>query len=112
MSPFFKIIGSFAATGSLAALLSIAGARDASAEGERPRRGPPPEAIAACEDLEQCDACSVTHDERTLVGTCEETPDGELACRPEGGRGHRSPPPEAIEACSGAAEGAACSVTF
>src|SRR5262245_58668190 len=110
MSPTFKVLCSIASTATLVALFSITGARSAEAEG--PRRGPPPEAIAACEDLEQGDACSVTHDERTLEGTCEETPDGALACRPEGGRGHRSPPPEAIEACSGSAEGAACSVTF
>jgi len=85
MSPTFKLSFSLAATASLVALFSASGARSAEAEG--PRRGPPPEAIQACAELEQGDACSVTFEERSVEGTCEETREGELACRPSG------PPP-------------------
>ncbi len=58
------------------------------------RRGPPPEAIDACEGMKANDPCNFTgrHDD-TIEGTCLAPPDGDqLACVPEGGppeRGHR-----------------------
>jgi hypothetical protein len=49
-----------------------------------PRRGPPPEALAACKALVAGNACSVTLDSRMLKGTCW-APEGKpLACRPDG----------------------------
>lgn len=57
--------------------------------GDRGRpQGPPPEAIQACADLSEGDACSFTGRRNDLVkGTCIALPDGEegLACAPEGG---------------------------
>ena len=46
--------------------------------------GPPPEAIAACSRATAGDACTVTHGDHTLTGTCEPGPDGgpTLACHP------------------------------
>ncbi len=51
-------------------------------------RGPPPEALSACEGNTAGAACSWSHDGRTMEGTCF-TPGGDrpLACRPSG------PPP-------------------
>jgi hypothetical protein len=62
-------------------------------------RGPPPEAFTACEGKVAGDACTVTHDEHSITGTCAsppaDAPDTRLACRPdhmpEGGPG--GPPP-------------------
>lgn len=59
-------------------------------------RGPPPEAFTACEGKAAGDACTVTHDDQTLTGTCvappADAPDARIACRPdnmpEGGRPH------------------------
>jgi hypothetical protein len=49
-----------------------------------PRRGPPPEALAACKALAAGKACSVTLDSKMLKGTCW-APEGKpLACRPDG----------------------------
>lgn len=81
--------------------------------------GPPPEAIAACNGKAVDAVCSVTFGGKDHAGTCQNGPDGkgELACRPNdmpkppaGGHPH-GPPPEAIQACEGKAESAACSVT-
>ena len=49
-----------------------------------PLHPPPPEAIAACEGASPGDACSFTHDDRTLDGKCIEGPDADapLACAP------------------------------
>ncbi|MFO0712734.1 MAG: hypothetical protein U0353_22975 [Sandaracinus sp.] len=77
------------------------------------RRGPPPEAIAACRSRSAGASCSVTPPGgRALAGTCEMPPGSStLACRPAGGpgaHGHHGPPPEAFAACDDVAEGDAC----
>ena len=56
----------------------------------RPRRGPPPEAIAACKDRSPGDACTVAFPDHTIDGTCRNGPDGKgvLACAPD----HPPPP--------------------
>lgn len=85
-----------------------------------PGRGPPPEAVTACNGLASGAACGFTHHGRDLTGACRAGPNGEaLACAPAGmppggpGGGARSgPPPEAISACASASEGASCSVSF
>jgi hypothetical protein len=49
-----------------------------------PRRGPPPEALAACKSMAAGKACSVTLGSNKLNGTCW-APEGKpLACRPSG----------------------------
>jgi hypothetical protein len=75
------------------------------------RRGPPPEAIAACEDQVEGSDCAVEFRGRTVEGTCVGGPDTDapLACMPEGGR-PSGPPPEAFDACDGSDEGDSCSV--
>lgn len=76
-------------------------------QNERPRRGPPPEAISACSAKVEGDTCNFTgRFNETVVGTCRKGPQGmgELACRPK-------PPTEAFNACSGKNEGEACSFT-
>ena len=68
----------------LAGQASAAFARPGDGDG---RRGPPPEAIKACEGKERNDQCSFTgrHDD-TIEGTCLAPPDiDQLACVPEGG---------------------------
>lgn len=86
-----------------------------------PPRGPPPEALAACNGLSSGAACGFTHHGRNLTGECRAGPNGEaLACAPAGmppggpgGPGGRGgPPPEAVSACAGSSEGASCSVSF
>lgn len=50
------------------------------------RRGPPAEAVAACASLTASAACSFTHRDRTVTGTCVAPPggaSGSLACRPD-----------------------------
>ena len=78
----------------------------------RPPHGPPPEALKACEGKSAGAACTVTPPDRPAVeGTCRTPPhgnSGELVCAPA----HRGPPPEALKACEGSAEGAACSVVL
>lgn len=94
---------------------------------------PPPESVAACSSLAVGDACSFSAHGGALRGTCVGPPpdapastDRPLACLPErpegsagsGGNGggppggHRDPPKEAVEACSGLSEGDACTVTL
>jgi hypothetical protein len=58
------------------------------AEGRR--RGPPPEAIAACADAREGDACAFDGPPGRLEGQCRVVRDGSLACVPAG---HRPPPP-------------------
>lgn len=86
---------------------------------DRPhRRGPPQEALDACKSLAENAACSVKFGDKAIDGTCSKGPDGSatLACKPSnmgpppGGRGHRGPPQEALDACKSLAENAACSV--
>lgn len=59
------------------------------ASGDRGRpQGPPPEAIKACADLSQGDACSFTgRRDDEIKGSCITLPNGDdgLACAPEGG---------------------------
>jgi hypothetical protein len=51
---------------------------------EGPRRGPPPEALAACRSLAAGQECTVTLGSNTLKGSCW-APEGKpLACRPAG----------------------------
>lgn len=73
MSPTFRVLCTLVSTTGLAALLSVAGARDAEAESHR--RGPPPQAIEACEELEPVTdprpARSPRH-ERCRGGVCHE----------------------------------------
>lgn len=59
--------------------------------GERRPKGPPPEAIEACEELAEDDVCSFARDEEIIEGTCQPGPRPELplACRPDG---HEPPP--------------------
>jgi len=88
-------------------------------EGDRPRHGPPPEALQACASLAQGAACSVAFRGETLTGTCERPLEGAaLACRPANlpappdGHGPRhAPPREAVTACSGLQAAAACAFT-
>lgn len=48
------------------------------------KRGPPPEAKAACEGKAAGDACSFTKFERTFKGLCgQPKPELPLTCRPE-----------------------------
>ncbi|MTW21552.1 hypothetical protein [Allochromatium palmeri] len=68
----------------LAGLATTASARPGPGDG---RRGPPPEAIAACNSKSTNDSCSFTgrHDD-TITGTCITPPDSDqFACVPEGG---------------------------
>ena len=52
------------------------------------RKGPPQEAIAACEGLAQDDPCQFTGRDEEMTGTCfAPSEDKPLACRPEGGKG-------------------------
>ncbi len=78
--------------------LSLAGAAppDRSGDGQAKRRGPPPEAIEACEDLALDDACSVTLRGEEKTGTCFAGPDGRgpRACRPDDAPTHEGPPPQ------------------
>lgn len=96
----------FAAALAVAAPAALAGER-------RPPHGPPPEAIAACAGKAAAAACEVALGDRTEAGTCAAFDGATLACRPTRMPPHpHGPPPEAIEACSGLAEGATCAVTL
>jgi hypothetical protein len=81
-------------------------------------RGPPQEAIAACQTRAVGAACTVTLHGESLDGTCKTAPDGStVACLPTkfegvgGPGGHHGPPPEAKAACTSKAKGESCSVT-
>jgi len=87
-----------------------------------PRRGPPPEAFAACEDKAAGDDCTVSLPDREVQGECvappPDAPDDRLVCRPDdmppppdGRCPPGPPPPEAVEACEGHDAGDACTVT-
>ncbi|EYF05494.1 CotH kinase family protein [Chondromyces apiculatus] len=49
--------------------------------------GPPQELIDACDGLAVDEACTATLNGNPITGTCMETPDGALFCRPSGGPG-------------------------
>lgn len=54
--------------------------------------GPPPEAIDACRDKADGDACSFKSPHGTLEGLCKSTPDGKhFACVPKGHKPGRHP---------------------
>jgi hypothetical protein len=74
---------------------------------------PPPEAYTACASKAAGDTCSATFHEHAMSGTCAAF-DEKLACKPDHPPrgGPHGPPPEAMEACTSKAAGAACSVTF
>lgn len=60
-------------------------------QGQPPNSGqgqPPAEAMNACQGLSQGAACSFTTPQGSISGTCNQTPEGVLACVPAGG-----PPP-------------------
>lgn len=90
--------------------------------GPGPHRGPPPEAVQACANLQAGTACAFTLNGQNVTGRCTATPKGDVACRPEnmpppGGMGmgmgpHRGPPQEAIAACASLSADAACSFTI
>ena len=83
--------------------------------------GPPPqEAIDACKDLSQGDACSFTTPQCSVTGTCQGPEGKPLACAPEGmggpegasGSNGLPPPPKvAVDACQNLSSGADCSFT-
>ena len=85
-------------------------------------RGPPPEAISACQGKAVSATCSFTGRKgESVEGVCRGAPDGDtskpVACAPNhppGGQGgpggHHGPPPEALQACQGKSQGATCSV--
>lgn len=88
---------------------------------DRPHPGPPPEAFTACESKAVGDACSVTFDGNSVAGHCSSPPPGvsdtRISCRPDNlpdhpPGGHRAPPPEVFDACTGKAADAACNVTL
>jgi hypothetical protein len=78
---------------SAAAALLCALPLAAGADGKRPHRPPPPEAVEACRERAPGDACTVTLRDHTVDGVCREAPDGEgpLACVPD--RPPPGPPP-------------------
>ncbi len=82
--------------------------------------GPPPEAFEACEEKSVGDECEFEGMDGTVTGTCQEI-EGDLVCEPENPPDDdddagppdddddmTGPPPEAIEACDGKAEGDDC----
>jgi hypothetical protein len=99
-------IAAFAA----AAVLSVAGTSVLADDGRGPPPAPPPEAFQACQSLAEGAACTVTHGDHQMAGTCRSGPDGgALACAPARPHG---PPPEAFQACQSLAEGATCTVSM
>jgi len=58
---------------------------------QREHRRPPQAAFDACTGKPSGAACSVTLGERTIAGTCDQTPEDKLACRPDHPPG---PPPD------------------
>lgn len=93
--------------------LTLIVAPDANAEEGTKHRSPPPEALQACSGLQDGAPCSFTHHDHQISGTCRTGPQGEApACLPSG-HPHvfHGPPPEALQACNGLTDGAACSFT-
>ena len=90
----------------------------------RGKRGPIPQAIEACANLEDGASCTFESPRGTIEGTCLNHPrvDG-LSCVPDGrfgkgpgkgfgrgpGPGRGGPPPQAVEACANLEVGADCS---
>jgi hypothetical protein len=81
-----KVIRGIAQTFILVSYLSstVANAQPDQQSGER--RGPPPQAIAACADQPEGAACSFSGRRGDVTGSCIVPPQGkELVCAPEGG---------------------------
>lgn len=67
------------------ALISNSAMAERGGDGDKKqRRGPPPEAIEACSNLNEGDACQFTGRRGDVSGTCFMPPkdDSELACKP------------------------------
>jgi hypothetical protein len=97
--------------GSVAALLALSANARASADGVPP--APPAEALQACASAQVGATCSFTaRDGRQLSGICRSGPQGQAAACIPPHRGHHGPPPEALEACSGAQSDASCTFTL
>lgn len=62
----------------LLAIPALGSADDTPDGGEH--RWPRPEAIAACKDKSEGDACTFEGHHGTVAGTCRKTPSGALAC--------------------------------
>lgn len=82
--------GALVFAGALLLITSVAQSQDR----DRPphggdRRGPPPGAIEACEEMSEGDLCAMDTPHGTHEGTCRIVPEGDLACVPNGMR----PPP-------------------
>jgi hypothetical protein len=73
-------------TASLTSAVSAASSSSGSDERGQ-HRGPPPEAFTACEGKAAGDACTMTHEEQSIAGTCvsppADAPDARILCRPE-----------------------------
>ena len=82
-------------TTTIAFLLACAGT--AGADNPPKRRGPPPEAIAACKEKSAGDTCTMDLHGHTLDGICRTGPDGNgpLACAPD--RPPPGAPPPGVE---------------
>lgn len=88
-------LGMIAMGAALTALSLNAAAQSDEGEnsGHGKRRGPPPEALQACADLSEGDACAFSGRRGDRTGFCFAPPkeDAALACAPEGGpREHRA----------------------
>lgn len=70
------------------ALAQVAMAQPQDQEGQegqgRGRRGPPPEAIEACQGYAETEACAFEAPHGTVEGTCRTLRNNEVACVPEG----------------------------
>jgi hypothetical protein len=84
--------------------LTLATTTSQGVAGDRPdgRRGPPPQAIEACANLSEGDACTFDgRNDEELTGVCFAPSEAELACKPEGHdrrqggkNGNRAGPPD------------------
>jgi hypothetical protein len=73
---------------------------------------PPQEAVDACAGRESGAACTFQHNGHTVAGSCAVIPgDTTVVCHPPHLHLHAGPPPEALEACKGAQDGASCQFT-
>ncbi len=76
------------------------------------KRQPPAEALAACVDLAEKDACSFTFHEREITGTCTVGRSDDLLCKPDRrNKDKKKLKAAALEACSGLALEDSCSIT-
>ena len=67
--------------------------------------GAPPAVFTACNGKNVGDSCTVTREDHSFTGQCEQTPMGALACRPPS---PPAPPAAAVTACNGKQAGDAC----